>query len=267
MPSSPLGTYTNEICEFSLLNASEERDLGAASRRGDTEARDRLVMANLRLVISIAKEFTGRGLSLDDLVGEGNLGLIRAAKEFDPSFGTRFSTYASYWIKESIRRALITTTAPIRLPAHMVTLITKWRRAERDYLRQYGCPPTHEQIAAILGINEVKRRMIEQGLLAGRFIASESCEQDDSLSQAAAHQEGPEARIEAEEQHRNLLRRLTCLDAREQFVLTMHLGLDDEPPRSLKQISEVLGITREWVRKIEAKALEKLERFAGPMRV
>src|SRR5215468_7420893 len=128
--------YFHDISQVSLLSAKEEHELADAIARGDRDARTRMIQANLRLVVKIAREYAGRGLVLDDLIGEGNLGLIRAAEEFDPGFGTRFSTYASYWIKEAIYRALINTTATIRLPAHMVSLLTKWRRAERTLCRE-----------------------------------------------------------------------------------------------------------------------------------
>src|SRR5262249_40556078 len=127
--SDALGCYLREIQSDALLTADEERELAEAIARGDRDARARLIRANLRLVVKIARDYDGRGLSMDDLVGEGNLGLIRAAEQFDPRYGTRFSTYAAYWIKQSIRHALINTTAMIRLPAHMVVLLTKWHRA------------------------------------------------------------------------------------------------------------------------------------------
>src|SRR5205823_12079025 len=125
--SNLFNTYLREIRDDALLSAAEERALAEAIARGDRDARARMIQANLRLVVKIAREYLGRGMSLDDLVGEGNLGLIRATEEFDPRFGTRFSTYASYWIKQAIRHALTNTTATIRLPAHMVTLLSKWR--------------------------------------------------------------------------------------------------------------------------------------------
>src|SRR5262245_47819249 len=127
VPTS-LQLYLREIKDDPLLTAAEECALAEAIARGDHEAKARMVQANLRLVVKIARDYVGRGLVLDDLIGEGNLGLIRAAEDFDPRFGTRFSTYASYWIKQAIRHALINTTATIRLPAHMVGLLTKWRR-------------------------------------------------------------------------------------------------------------------------------------------
>ena len=119
-----------------------------------------MIQANLRLVVKIARDYVGRGIALDDLIGEGNLGLIRAAEEFDPRFGTRFSTYASYWIKQAIRHALINTTSTIRLPAHMVGLLTKWRRAERSLCRELGRAPSFEEIASSLGLTETQKTLV-----------------------------------------------------------------------------------------------------------
>src|SRR5947209_1753791 len=130
--STGLQIYLQDIRDDALLTAAEERELAAAIARGDRDARRRMIEANLRLVVKIARDYVGRGIALDDLIGEGNLGLIRATQEYDPRFGTRFSTYASYWIKQAIRHALINTTTTIRLPAHMVGLLTRWRRAERS---------------------------------------------------------------------------------------------------------------------------------------
>ena len=135
-----LQTYFRDINQAALLSAAEERDLAEAIARGDQDARRRMIEANLRLVVKIARDYLGRGMLIDDLIGEGNLGLIRAAEEFDPAFGTRFSTYASYWIKQGIRHALINTATTIRLPAHMFGLLTKWRRAERLLCRERGVP-------------------------------------------------------------------------------------------------------------------------------
>ena len=126
---TPLETYLREINETSLLTAQDERDLAGAIADGDVRARDRMVRANLRLVVNIARGYTGKGLSLQDLIEEGNLGLLRAVEGFDPAVGTRFSTYASYWIKQSIKRALVNTAKTIRIPAYMVELLSKWRRA------------------------------------------------------------------------------------------------------------------------------------------
>ncbi len=140
MPDS-LQVYLREIKDEGLLTAAEECALADAIARGDRDARTRMIQANLRLVVKIAREYVGRGMVFEDLIGEGNVGLIRAAEEFEPRFGTRFSTYASYWIKQSIRHALINTTPTIRLPAHMVGLLSRWRCAERGSVENKDKPP------------------------------------------------------------------------------------------------------------------------------
>ena len=135
---TPLETYLREINETSLLSARDEQELATAIGNGDTRARDRMVRANLRLVVNIARGYTGKGLGLQDLIEEGNLGLLRAVEGFDPAMGTRFSTYASYWIKQSIKRALINTAKTIRIPAYMVELLSKWRRATARLTEELG---------------------------------------------------------------------------------------------------------------------------------
>src|SRR5438874_9523557 len=141
---TPLETYLREINETPLLNGKEEKELATRIGQGDTRARDQMVRANLRLVVNIARGYSGKGLGLQDLIEEGNLGLLRAVEGFDPSMNTRFSTYASYWIKQSIKRALVNTAKTIRIPAYMVELLAKWRRASAKLQEELGRPPTQE---------------------------------------------------------------------------------------------------------------------------
>src|SRR5271163_5174494 len=145
---TPLESYLREINETPLLNADEEKRLAYRIEDGDSEARDRMVRANLRLVVNIARSYTGKGLGLQDLIEEGNLGLLRAVEGFDPGMNTRFSTYASYWIKQSIKRAVINTGKTIRIPAYMNELLVKWRRATLKLQDELGRTPTQEEIAA-----------------------------------------------------------------------------------------------------------------------
>src|SRR5262245_32062715 len=142
---SPLETYLREINETALLTADQEKQLAWKIRAGEMAARDQMVRANLRLVVNIAREYTGKGLALQDLIEEGNLGLLRAVEGFDPSMNTRFSTYASYWIKQSIKRALVNTAKTIRIPAYMVELLAKWRRCSARLNDHLGRAPTHEE--------------------------------------------------------------------------------------------------------------------------
>ena len=161
---SPLETYLREINETSLLSADDEHELAVAIGDGDMQARDRMVRANLRLVVNIARGYTGKGLSLQDLIEEGNLGLLRAVEGFDPAIGTRFSTYASYWIKQSIKRALINTAKTIRIPAYMVELLSKWRRASTRLAEELGRTPTPEEIARVLGLPRKKLPIIKKAI-------------------------------------------------------------------------------------------------------
>ena len=265
--SNALNMYLREIRDDALLTAAEERELAAAIANGDEQARDRMIQANLRLVVKIAREYLGRGLALDDLVGEGNLGLIRATSEFDPKFGTRFSTYASYWIKQSIRHALINTTATIRLPAHMVGLLTKWRRAERALTREFGYPPTSDQIAVALGLTDSQKQLVDKARRA-RQLRLESGGGDEggswSPDESAGDREAPDAGLEADDERQNLFRRMQRLDARERAILALRFGLGGETPLTLKEVGKRLGVTREWVRKIEIRAVRKLDDSEDP---
>src|SRR6266446_991807 len=161
---SPLETYLREINETALLSADEEKKLAYRIEEGDNAARDQMVRANLRLVVNIARGYTGRGLDLQDLIAEGNLGLLRAVEAFDPSMDTRFSTYASYWIKQSIKRTLVNTAKTIRLPAYMVELLAKWRRATAKLQEELGRTPTQEEIAKSLDLPKKKLAIIKKAI-------------------------------------------------------------------------------------------------------
>src|ERR1700683_4046235 len=161
---SPLETYLREINETALLNAEQEKELAYRIEKGDNEARARMVRANLRLVVNIARSYTGKGLGLQDLIEEGNLGLLRAVEGFDPRMNTRFSTYASYWIKQSIKRALVNTAKTIRIPAYMVELLAKWRRASSKLQEELGRTPTQEEIARSLDLPRKKLNIIQKAI-------------------------------------------------------------------------------------------------------
>lgn len=267
-PCPMMGHYLNEIRADGLLSADDERSLAAAIALGDKDARARMIRANLRLVVRIARDYTGRGLSLDDLVGEGNLGLIRASEEFDPQFNVRFSTYAAYWIKQAIRHALINTTAPIRLPAHMVGLLSKWHRAERTLRRDMEHDPAPERVADALGLTPAQRVMVQRALNSRKIRGEANRPRDEDESSWASDEaidihDAPEVAVENAEARAELIQRLGRLDDRERAVVTLRFGLDGETPLTLKDVGSRLGITREWVRKIEVKAIRKLDdRFA-----
>src|SRR5689334_2415492 len=161
---SPLETYLREINETPLLNAEEEKELAERIETGDNEARDQMVRANLRLVVNIARSYTGKGLALQDLIEEGNLGLLRAVEGFDPRMTTRFSTYASYWIKQSIKRALVNTAKTIRVPAYMVELLAKWRRASAKLQEVLGRAPSQDEVASVLDLPKKKLNIIKKAI-------------------------------------------------------------------------------------------------------
>lgn len=258
---SPLETYLREINETALLSADEEKQLAYRIEGGDSEARDRMVRANLRLVVNIARSYTGKGLGLQDLIEEGNLGLLRAVEGFDPSMNTRFSTYASYWIKQSIKRALVNTAKTIRIPAYMVELLAKWRRATTKLQDELGRPPTHEEIARSLNLPKKKLAIIKKAIrVYNSTPQTEQTETGWSLDEMVmdSNSKSPDLELVESDDLKHVLELLDKMDKREATVLRMRFGLDNEEPKTLKEIGESLGLTRERVRQIESEALSKL---------
>ena len=283
---SPLETYLREINETPLLNAENEKciaylikgELSEAReesvrftlvRNGFTsadsweanQARDHMVKANLRLVVNIARSYVGKGLGLQDLIEEGNLGLLRAVEGFDPEMNTRFSTYASYWIKQSIKRALVNTGKTIRIPAYMVELLSKWKRATAKLQEELGRPPTQEEVAKVLELPKKKLNIIKKAIRV--YNSAPQTEQTDngwSLDEMLmdGHTKTPDMEMVEADDLTHVMDLLDKMDKREATVLRMRFGLDGEEPRTLKEIGESLGLTRERVRQIESEALAKM---------
>ena len=260
-PNSPLHIYLQDINGTPLLDADEEKELAELIAEGDAEARDLMVKANLRLVVNIARGYMNKGLGLEDLIEEGNLGLMRAVEGFDGGMANRFSTYASYWIKQSIRRAVMNQGKPIRLPAYMVTLLTKWKRVTQALTEKLGRTPTPEEIGRVLRLSKKKVGIVAKAIRVNNLTpqpdaADEGNLLDDILTDDRAKTAG-EQLIEADDLAR-VYEELDRLDHREAAVIRMRFGLGDESPLTLREIGETLGLTRERVRQLENQALAKL---------
>jgi len=245
-----------------LLKAEEERELGARVQAGDLEAREHLIRANLRLVVSIAKMYSDRGLSLQDLIAEGNVGLLKAAEKFDPEAGCRFSTYGSWWIKQAIRRALTNTVPSVRVPGYMSELIARWRKVSRELAYRLGRTPNIEEVAGEIGIPPESWKLFRQNVAtsaAGEvsleaITANQQTVEDERI-------ENPEEEIQRIDLLRRMRELLDQIDDREATILRLRYGLDEgHDPMTLKEIGKVVGLTRERVRQIERDTLAKLYR-------
>lgn len=257
---SPFDSYLIEIDETPLLNAQEERELAGLVQIGDIAARDQLVRANLRLVVSIARNYVGKGLAVEDLVGEGNMGLIRAAEGYDPNAGTRFATYATYWIRQSIRRALSRDANTLRLPSYMWTLLAKWQRASTALRRELGRGATDEEIAMHLELSKRQTRAVQKAIMvltSGQSAGS--TEHDNLIAQIASTRCGcPLEELKEAEEVRGAMNGLANLDDREAAIIRLRFGLDGKTPYTLKEVGEKMGYTKERIRQIEREALAKL---------
>ncbi|MCL6447639.1 MAG: RNA polymerase sigma factor RpoD [Armatimonadetes bacterium] len=257
----PVRMYLKEIGRVPLLTPEEEIELAKRIEQGDEEAKRRLAEANLRLVVSIAKRYVGRGMLFLDLIQEGNLGLIKAVEKFDYRKGYKFSTYATWWIRQAITRAIADQARTIRIPVHMVETINKLIRVSRQLLQEYGRDPTPEEIAKEMNISEEKVRDILK--IAQEPVSLETPIGEEEDSHLGDFIEDQEARAPAEEASFTMLREqldevLTTLTDREQKVLRLRFGLDDGRARTLEEVGQRFGVTRERIRQIEAKTLRKL---------
>lgn len=257
----PVKAYLKEIGQVPLLSAEEERTLARAARAGDADARRRLSEANLRLVVSVAKRYAGRGLPFLDLIQEGNLGLMKAAEKFEPDRGFKFSTYATWWIRQSITRAIADQGRTIRIPVHLVEHINRVRKTAGELLRKNGREPTAEEIAVRLEMEPDRVRELLQ--LAQEPVSLETPVGEEEDAHLEDFIQDEEAGIPVDEAGRQLLRRelmsvLKSLTPREERVITLRFGLDDGRPRTLEELGKEFNVTRERIRQIEAKALRKL---------
>jgi RNA polymerase primary sigma factor len=260
--SSPLQIYLHDINSTPLLSAQEERELAELVAVGDPLAREHMVKANLRLVVNIARGYLGKGLNLEDLIEEGNLGLMRAVEGFDGMMDTRFSTYASYWIKQSIRRAVMNNGKPIRLPAYMVSLLSKWRRATAVLTERMGRAPTHEEVGKALRLSKKKIGIVAKAIRVNNLTphSENSDDEGPALDNVLTddRSKGAESQlIEADDLDR-IFTHLDLLEDREAMVIRMRFGLDTYQPMTLREVGENLGLTRERVRQLESQALQKL---------
>lgn len=258
--ADPVRQYLREIGRVSLLTAEEEIDLAKRAEKGEQRAKDKLISANLRLVVSIAKKYVGRGMSLLDLIEEGNMGLMRAVEKYDWKRGFKFSTYATWWIRQAITRALADQARTIRIPVHMVETINRFNRAQRKLMQDLGREPTPEEVAKELGIDPQKAREIIKVSQEPTSLATKVGDEDDSeLGDFIEAQD-----LKPDQQATRALLRgdldevLDSLSPREKRVLQLRFGIEDGKQRTLEEVGKEFGVTRERIRQIEAKAIRKL---------
>lgn len=261
---SSLEVYLQQIDEVPLLTAEEEKELcNKIIHENCMASRERMIRANLRLVVAVAKRYTNRGLPLIDLIEEGNLGLLRAVEGFDPEQGARFSTYGCWWIKQAIKRALINAVQPVHIPAYMVELIARWKKASRDLEDKLGRQPNVQELADEMELPTRKVRIIKKAVRATQRPTQNGGGGEDeapSLSEMLEDERyiSPEDQVLQRDDLETIGILLSAIDEREAAVLRLRYGLDGEEPLTLKEIGHRVGLTRERVRQLEIQALRKL---------
>jgi RNA polymerase primary sigma factor len=266
-----LTQYLGRVRGGKLLDADEEKDLSRRARGGDMRARRKLIESNLRLVISIAKKYRGRGVFFEDLIQEGNAGLIRAVEKFDPEMGNRFSTYATWWIRQAITRAVADHARTVRLPAHVVDAIYRLRRAENALSIEFGREATEEELVERLGVKpEEARRLREVGQPISSINARINSEESSEVGELLPDERSGDdyARVEAGQWELTLVEAVRSLPEREARIIEMRHGLDGGETRTLREVSEELGISQERARQVEIKALRTIRtgRYASTLR-
>ena len=261
MTTDSLNMYLKEIRQYPLLSSEDEKALIIRISQGDKEARDRLVESNLRLAVSIAKKYQGNGLTLMDLIQEANIGLLVAIEKFEPERGFRFSTYASWWIKQTISRALDNKSKLIRLPAYVVEGVNKMKSVERALTITLGREPTLEEVAEEMGIEPAKVKKLRDSSKEVSSLDVAVGEDDEAtMGELIADTSSltPEESMEIQNKADILNNILNTLDGREGEVIKYRYGLMDGEARTLEEIGQIFGLTKERIRQIEAKALRKL---------
>jgi RNA polymerase primary sigma factor len=259
-----LEAYLRDISKIPLLTAEEEKALARRVQGGDEAARAHMINANLRLVVSIAKNYVKRGLAFGDLIAEGNIGLMKAVERFDPDADCRFSTYATWWIKQAIRRAITNTVKTVRIPAYMVETIAHWKQAAATLTARLGRPPTVREIAEEIDVSPdnmgVIKRILRATLTAGQTVSLDLLNQlNDVIEDRKTPR--PDEQFFDEAEKARLYELLGLITPREAEVLRLRYGLDDDSPMTLEQIGERLDLTRERIRQIEGEALDKLHEY------